>query len=433
MFSRRTTQTLLNGIIDLLPAVEAADLVRRLNTPRARLAAIWETAVCYGLSRAGNISFHSRLPSGSKPDIAFSLADNRQISFVADVTTISDDGYHNENPIGEFLNDFVTVVRSGGLDPSKFDFRIESRKIGRKIKLLIPEPSQRLAALQKHVLPFVREIAKGGFDKLQRTFSEPDLAMTVSYDQQQRYMSWSHRPYNQAKSVDKNPLGNGLEKKADQLKGVEVLAGVIVCDGGCALLSGSMRDVDAFSADDIIQKFLRSSSSIDFVYTVTIRCRRFNDDCSFEGHLWFRDPATKTLIEPIMRSALENLPPPIFDAKNAAIEAEQKGYNFGARAKDFSYGIDGEKIMSVNMSARRLLEILAGKHSPSDIDSICGGPADDHPGWPNPFKKALAKGQLIKEIVIEPISGRDDDQVTIRFGESDPAVSPFRGRRKAGE
>jgi hypothetical protein len=68
-----------------------------------------------------------------------------------------------------------------------------------------------------------------------------------------------------------------------------------------------------------------------------------SDDCIFDGHLWFRDPATKTLIEPIMRSALENLPPPIFDAKNAAIQAEQKGYNFGARAKSFSYASTEKK------------------------------------------------------------------------------------------
>jgi hypothetical protein len=384
--------------------------------------------VCYGLSRAGNLSFHSPLPSGSKPDVAFSLPDIQQILFVADVRTVSDDGYHSENPIEDFLTDFVTVVRSGGADPSKFGFRIESRKSGRRIKLLMPEPAQRLSTLQKHVLPFVREIAKGGFDKLQRTFSEPDLAMTISYDRQQRYMNWSHRPYTQAKSIDKNPLGNALEKKADQLKGVEALAGVILCDGGCSLLSGRMRDIDAFSADEIIQKFLRSSSSIDFVYTITPRCKRFNEDCHFEGYLWFRDPTTKTLIEPIMLSALNNLPAPIFDAQNAAIQAEKKGYDFGARAKDFSYNF-GDKIVSVNMSARRLLEILAGKHSASEIDSICGGENDDPPGWPNPFKKALAKGQLIKEIVIEPISGRDDDQVTINFGEPDPAVSPFRGRK----
>jgi hypothetical protein len=109
----------LNGVIDLLPAVEAAELVTRLNTPRARLAATWETAVCYGLSRAGNISFHSRLPSGRKPDVTFSLPDSRQISFVADITTISDDGYHNENRIAEFINDLATVVRSGGLDPEQ--------------------------------------------------------------------------------------------------------------------------------------------------------------------------------------------------------------------------------------------------------------------------------------------------------------------------
>ena len=53
----------------------------------------------------------------------------------------------------------------------------------------------------------------------------------------------------------------------------------------------------------------------------------------------------------------------------------------------------------------------------------------EFPGWPNPFEKALAKGQMIKEIVIEPVGGKDDDQIIITFGEPDPAVAPFRGRK----
>jgi hypothetical protein len=195
--------------------------------------------------------------------------------------------------------------------------------------------------------------------------------------------------------------------------------------------------MDAFSADDIIRRFLRSNSSVDFVYTITARRRHgLSSDCIFEGRGWTREPSAKPLIESIMHSTLAKLPPPIFDAQNAAIQAEQKDYRYGSRA-DFSYGIDGEKIVSVSISARRLLEILAGKHSPADIDTICGGPIEpDMPGFPNPFRKALAKGQLIKELEIKPVSGKDDDQITITFGEPDPAAAPFRGgpsKRKAGE
>jgi hypothetical protein len=419
----------LNDLSSQLSSLEVGDLVGRLNTPDARLAATWELAVCYGLSRVGDCSYHDPLPTGRKPDVVFRLPDSRQVSFVADVTTISDDGYHRENRVEEFSDNFASIVRRAGLDPNKFHFRIESTRINHNVKLLIPEPNQRFETLRRHLHPFLREIKQGGCDTLQRTFSEPDFAITVSYDSRQRYMGSSYRPYNQARSIDQNPLRRGLEMKARQLKGAEGLIGVIVCDGGCALLSGGAgRDVDAFSAYDVIQNFLRTSSSVNFVYTITSRRRHgLTDDCIFDGRLWARDPATRTFIEPIMLSALKSLPPPIFDSQNAAIQAEQKTYDFGSRAKDFSYGSDGEKIVSVNMSARRLLEILAGKHSPSDIDTICGGPNDEIPGWPNPFKKALAKGQLIKEIAIEPIIGRDDDLAVITFGEPDPAVAPFRG------
>jgi len=424
VFSRRTIQTLFDGLSSHLSAADVAELVRRLNTPRARLAATWEIAVCYGLSRVGNISFQVPLTSGKKPDVAFSIPD--MISFVADVTTLSDDGYQN---IDAFSDDLVSVIRQAGHDPNKFHTEIESERIGSKVKLLIPEPSERMQMLRTHLVPFFREIKEGGHDKLSRTFSEPDLRITVSYDRHQRYMSSNFRSYNQARSVDQNPLRRRLAIKASQLKGVEGLAGIIVCDGGCSLLSGAGRDMDAFSADDIIRKFLRSSTSIDFVYTITARRGyALRADCSFEGQGWTRDPTAKPLVESIMRSMLANLPPPIFDAKNAAIQAEQKTLDFGSRA-DFSFAINGEKIMSVSISARRLLEILAGKHSPSDIDTICGKPIEpDIPGFPNPFSTALAKGQLIKEIQIEPIGGKDDDHITIIFGEPDPAAAPFRGR-----
>jgi hypothetical protein len=422
VFSRRTIQTLLDGLNSHLSEADVAELVRRLNTPRARIAATWEIAVCYGLSKIGGISFQTPLPSGKRPDVVFSIPD--MISFVADVTTLSDDGYQD---IEGFSDDFVSLVRKTGLDPNKFHTNIGAERIGHKVRLRIPEPSRRLEMLRTHLVPFLREIKQGGDDKVSRTFSEPDLGLTVSYDRQQRYMGSNYRSFNQARSVDQNPLRRRLAVKASQLKGAEGLAGVIVCDGGSSLLSGGAgRDMDAFSADDIIKQFLRSTSSVDFVFAITSR-RGFGAraDCSFEGRSWTLDPTAKPLIDKIMRSMLTKLPQPIYDAANAARQAEQKDTRFGTRA-DTSYSTDGEKIMSIGISARHLLEILAGKHSPADIDTICGEPYEDVPGFPNPFKQVLARGQLIKEIKIEPITGKDDDEITIIFGEPDPAAAPFR-------
>ncbi|MGY3588507.1 hypothetical protein ACVIGB_002534 [Bradyrhizobium sp. USDA 4341] len=428
VFSRRTIQALLDSVGPLLPASDLAELATRLNSHSESLAAIWEISVCYGLSRIGGVSYQVVLPSGKKPDVAFTPQGSPTTLFVADVTTVSDDGYHEENQVDAFSRDFATIVQRFGLDPSKFGFQIESTKIGNRVWLLIPEPNDRLESLKRYLGPFLRQLNDDSSAKREFAIAEPDFAITITYDPLQRYMTYGHRMYNQARSINQNPLWNRLDKKAKQLRTATGITGVIVCDGGCSVLSGNAgRDIGAFSADDIIRKFLRTSSSVDFVCAITSKRKPgMSRDCQFISHIWTRDAAVRPQIEPILNGMLASLPSPIFDAQNAAIQAAQKTFNSGART-DFSFGISGDRILSVSMSARRLLEILAGKYSPSDIDEICGGLVEPNvSGFPNPFKRALANGQLITDVSVESIGGRDDDRIVIKFGQPDPAVSAFR-------
>jgi hypothetical protein len=427
MFSRRTIQSLLNELCKILSETELGEIVGRLNSPRDRLAFTWEVAVLYGLSRVRQISYHVPLPDGRKPDVAFAPTCSSQICIVADITTVSDAGYHDNNPVEAFSDEFSRVVQKAGLNPRNFHFQIESQTAGNKIKLRLPKRGATAAMLKKHVLPFLRKIKVSGHTRDQLVLKEPELSITVSYDRQQRYLGWGHRMYSQARSIEQNPLWNRLKEKAGQLRNTDgLISGAIICDGGCSLLSSSVRDIGSFSADDIIRQFLWKRSSLDFVYTITTR-RGYgsNASCSFHGHAWTRDPATKPLIESVMRSALASLPTPIFDAQNAAIQAQLEGYDGGTRT-NLEIGI-GSKIMSVRVSARALLEVLAGKYSPSEIDLLFGGSNEpDIPGLSNPFKSALAEGQMISEIGLEPVEGKDDDRITIKFGGPDPAVSPFR-------
>jgi hypothetical protein len=431
MFSRRTIQSLLDELSKILSETELGEIVGRLNSPRDRLAFTWEVAVLYGLSRAGQISYHVPLPDGRKSDVAFALTGSSQICLVADITTLSDAGYHDENPVEAFSDEFARVVQKAGLNPSNFHFQIKSQTAGNKIKLRLPKRGVNTAMLKKHVLPFLQKIKVGGQTRDELVLNEPELSITVSYDRHQRYMVSGHRMYNQARSIEQNPLWYRLREKAGQLRNTDgLVSGVIICDGGCSLLSNSMRDIGSFSADDIIRQFLRKRSSLDFVYTITAARRGYgsNASCSFHGHAWTRDPATRPLIESVMRSALASLPAPIFDAQNAAIQAQQRGYDAGTRS-NFEIGL-GSNIMFVRVSARSLLEVLAGKYSPSEIDLVLGGSSEpDITGLPNPFKSALAKGQMITEVELEPVEGKDDDRITIKFGEPDPAISSFRAKR----
>jgi hypothetical protein len=75
---------------------------------------------------------------------------------------------------------------------------------------------------------------------------------------------------------------------------------------------------------------------------------------------------------------------------------------------------------------------LAGKLTPAEIELMKTGnfmPSDKH-NSPNPFELALNGGQMISDLSLEPAEGKDDDWVTFKFGEPDPAISPFVVRRR---
>ena len=73
------------------------------------------------------------------------------------------------------------------------------------------------------------------------------------------------------------------------------------------------------------------------------------------------------------------------------------------------------------MSARQMLEILAGVKSVTEFEQSYDLKPDQ-----NPFKRMLERGRLISKVTIEHIPERDDDKVTIEFGPPDAAIAAFR-------
>ena len=72
------------------------------------------------------------------------------------------------------------------------------------------------------------------------------------------------------------------------------------------------------------------------------------------------------------------------------------------------------------MSARMLLEILAGKLTMEDFERNYGMKRTD-----NPFRIKLQQGRLIEQISVEHHPEKDDDRVTIHFGKPDAAIASF--------
>jgi hypothetical protein len=84
--------------------------------------------------------------------------------------------------------------------------------------------------------------------------------------------------------------------------------------------------------------------------------------------------------------------------------------------------------IKIKISARALLELLAGKISQKEFFEAHGfSPSDLSPRQAsNLFSNALSRGQLIDGISIERSETEDDDWITFELKGPDPAISPFK-------
>jgi hypothetical protein len=103
MFARRSQQRLLEDLKAKLSPEARAKLAHGLNHNEASaLGYEWELALLFALGQAGAISYEADTHGGpSRPDITFAETSG-PIRFVADVTTVSDAGLEEENPVMRF-------------------------------------------------------------------------------------------------------------------------------------------------------------------------------------------------------------------------------------------------------------------------------------------------------------------------------------------
>jgi hypothetical protein len=89
--------------------------------------------------------------------------------------------------------------------------------------------------------------------------------------------------------------------------------------------------------------------------------------------------------------------------------------------------ISGGRTMTVRISARALLELLAGKLDQKEFFERHGflPSVPDVPPRVNPFLVSVEKGRMIDSVSIEKSDAEDDDWITIELSKPDPAISPF--------
>jgi hypothetical protein len=230
-----------------------------------------------------------------------------------------------------------------------------------------------------------------------------------------------------------------LERKRKQLRDAEYegCKGIIVCDGGCELLSKHFVSWDSYSKEQVLRQFFRNTTSVSFVILLwveeipdsisTPRPHRVNVQIAINAQA--RNPLPEEL-EGLLRRLPEQWPQPIQTGERTRLELEGYGPRqtpryWGRRFGGHRMGA-GPATLTYRTSARELMEILSGRKTHSAFEKDAGFAAAIGSGGPiNPFESALRRSFTISAVKIERVSDQDDDWIEFRMTGPDPALASF--------
>ena len=442
IFARRSIQRFINRLSETLPQEPVEELVRKLNRKdRASLSSEWEAAVLFALTSIGRIDYERAHGGTRHADVTFRLPGQGTVSFIADVTTVSDTGLEDENPIPMLSNFLHEKAKSVGLSGG-FQYRVEGDPVGkrfgdRKIKLAMPDKKQLRAYLDMHVTPHLRQIKEAGLEVADIPINEP-YRISITY-RKNASASWgSHPSYTTAYSLTKNPISTSLKEKARQLSetGFEGCKGIFLCDGSCEIFGTRPNaGTGAYSKQEIVGDFLRQNTSIAFVAMIWVEQPRrgvFDPPQSLRLHFrLFQNPTTRFPLNDEMDRLLHRipgfLPVPATTALAALRGIAAKRYGVGKSHYGRSeVGIErGSRV--IRISSRALLGLLAGQTTPSRFsEDHWPDPTGSAGGTNNPFVNAVNGGMMIEMVAVEHNTDEDDDWITFKLSWPDVATSPFR-------
>jgi hypothetical protein len=422
IFSRRNLYRILAENARFVRQRPLSEHIKRLNgnDQVQRVTTEWEAVVLYGLSKLGSVVHEPKLPGTSKPDVLFTHASGTALM---DITSVSDRGLDEQNPIDKLSDRLVELVREHGFDPQHFRLQVEGnwhdlRIGGPKARLYIPREKDFDAAIfNKGFHRFLDDIRMS--PGLTRKFSiaSLDAQVTITYDPAQRYFSMSYLAYTVPFSATENTIYRALEEKGRQLKrsGFKGIKGVVLCDGGCDALNRRAQRGLNLDASDMVSAFLSNYRSVDFVLTMLVE----SDNSGRSGPEHQRVLARADLLRADSPAALlvgylrERLPLELPNPENIPINA----YDLENEGKSFNGGgiMSGQ---SIKMSSRAVMGLLSGETNPEDF-------MRDNPHVKERFARALREGRMLKGARIERCQQRDDDWIEFSFSERDPAISPF--------
>ncbi|MDO9436619.1 hypothetical protein [Hydrogenophaga sp.] len=442
IFSRRWLQRCIDDLAAILDADALHKIVARLNRRgMGRLPAMWELVFLKALSRSGQLRHEVQLPNGRNPDFEWTLADGgREVCVWGDITTVSDAGLDEKNPVDHLCSEITRLARKYKLKPNHFRFDVRGGRVGeyRKsaMELFLPKRGELQELIKAHVEPFIRNVSQAPHRNAHFDYKEVDADFSVTYDQSQAFAGGGYLCYDVAVSLTNNPIFKALKAKTAQLSCApdDALRLIILCDADCAAMRHDPLSSTAYSSGSIAAEFLRQSKSVDAVLLATVRSISHGILLPRELALKFDLVVSRAESRPlrmsdercaVMEEALNRavavFPSPQLEPQNAVRRCFESGYGYGKR------GAHSMSQKTIKISSRALLQLLAGDISQDTFLKEHGWTESEfRPSYPNPFQMALKRGDMFKVVRVEGGGDADDDWIAFDLTDPDPSISPFR-------
>lgn len=446
MFSRRYIQKLVGHVAGTMTPSKLESLVDRLNrTDRAALEATWELIWLASLAAEGVVRHEPILPGATRfPDIHFL---NPELEFIADVATVSDAGYERDNPVEllqrELEKLYAKHAPGGGFSLCGLESERDGPYRNHKVKLVLPDLADIPRFVRASFTAFVQAVGAAPDQKAVHQASMPcGGVIQVDYNPARRpYIHGAgHLCFDVPYSLTRNPVANALKAKKRQLAEANFagLKGVILCDGGCSMLSSTLYSATAYTVEQIVGDFLRQNSSVSFVLTVGVTTRhqrlgqpRWSYPLKLELYCQRAlDAAHVQRLEKVVNSAASQIPSVHRTPTNALVHLTHGSpppSRFSNHFGDwkFSEGNPMQKT-EITISARTLTALLGGELEETEfrklhcIETNNGSPSIEL------FQRVLNEGRQLVAVRLEPMPGEDDDSVVFSFGPTDPSKVKFK-------
>lgn len=414
IFSRRTIQRLINENASFLTRRQIKTHVDKLN--KGDISAEWEVVLLNVFSKLGKVE-HERNFNGKNPDLYFTSEDHT-LDFLADIKTVSDEGVELKNPRKQLEERLHNEVKEkdikgawsceiGGNDE-------EARKTGSMVQLKLPA----LARFDKEIFnasweEFTSQIKKEPDKNRTYRIQTDRIELSISYSPSKEWTGfYSHPSYKSITAREhliQNSIWNGLVSKSEQLEGTgyEGALGIILCDGGSEFLRRSRS---------IIHEFFYTHPRINFILAFEA-VQNFGHGSFNQVTMYFeRGREINEKLEDFLSNLHEhsdtNFPYPVMNAVNAVNTLKSTKIHVGASF----FGGATMRGNEIKLSSRAVLDLLAGKITYDDFPEA----------YKDYFKEMVSEGRLFDTAKIEMDTyEKDDDWLIFRFGEPDPAVTPY--------